>query len=164
MSNPDISFLQGIPAFGALAPATLSLLHQHARVVTRHKNEYFYYENDPADSFFVLETGKVMILKSWADQVYRLRDLEAGDCFGEMALIDMMSRSATVKAVSGCRALELNLDDLHQLYEYDHRQFLILHMNLAREVSRRLRAADRRLFEIDMRNEKPIAMNMPHPG
>jgi len=160
MPNPEISFLQDIPVFGALAADTLSFLLRHARVVSRQKDQYFYYENDPADSFYVLETGKVMILKNWADQVYRLRDLEAGDCFGEMALIDMMSRSATVKAVTKCNALELSLDDLHQLYEYDHEQFMVLYMNLAREVSRRLRAADRRLFEIDMRKEKPIATSL----
>ena len=161
MSNQEISFLQGIPAFGALSPATLSFLLQHTSCISVAKDHYFYYENDPAESFYVLETGKVMILKNWEGQEYRLRYLEAGDCFGEMALIDMMSRSASVRAVEDCHAIELSLDNLYQLYEYDSEQFLVLHMNLAREVSRRLRLADRRLFEIDIRQEQSVAMPMP---
>ena len=163
MSNQEISFLQGIPAFGALTPATLSFILQHANFVSKPKDQYFYYENDPADSFFVLETGRVMILKNWNGQEYRLRNLEAGDCFGEMALIDMMPRSASVRAASDCNALELNVDNLHKLYEHDIEQFLILYMNLAREVSRRLRAADRRLFEVDIREEQPMTVSIPHP-
>jgi CRP-like cAMP-binding protein len=159
MSNQEMSFLQDIPAFGALAPAALSFLLQRAGSVTVAKDHYFYHEEDPAESFYVLETGKVIILKNWAGQTYHLRDLETGDCFGEMALIDMLPRSASVKAVVDCRAIELRLDDLHQLYQYDIGQFLILHMNLAREVSRRLRAADKRIFEMDMRKEQPMVVS-----
>lgn len=154
MSKQKTSFLQGIPAFGALTPATLSFILQHASFVSMAKGHYFYQENDPADSFFVLETGKVTILKNWNGHEFQLRNLEAGDCFGEMALIDMMPRSASVQAVADCVALELNIDDLYKLYEHDIEQFLILYMNLAREVSRRLRAADRRLFEFDVRNNR----------
>ncbi len=154
MPEHKLSFLKGIPAFGALTPSALSFLVQHAHFVSVPKEQYFYHENDPAESFYVLETGKVMVLKNWEGQEYRLRYLEAGDCFGEMALIDMMSRSASVKAVTDCHSLELNIDDLHQLYKHDIEQFLILYMNLAREISRRLRIADRRLFENDIRKQK----------
>ncbi len=156
MSIHEISILQGIPAFGALAPSTLVFLQEHATPVYLTKNQYFYYENDPAESFFVILTGKVIILKNWAGHEYRLRYLEAGDCFGEMALIDMLSRSASVRAETNCHALEVSLDDLYQLYENNVEQFLILYMNLAREVSRRLRASNRRIFEIDIQEERVI--------
>ena len=46
--------------------------------------------------------------------------------------------------------------DLHQVYEQDLKQFALIQMNMGREVTRRLREADNRLFawmgpEADMR-------------
>ncbi len=48
------------------------------------------------DSMFVLQSGKVDVLKSWGRREYLLSTLKEGDCFGEMALMDHGPRSASV--------------------------------------------------------------------
>ena len=73
----------------------------------------------------------------------------AGDCIGEMAIIDLQSRSASVRAVADCLAIEITRVTLNKLYQTDLEQFAIIMMNMGREVSRRLRIASDRLFTID---------------
>ena len=102
------------------------------------------------DFIYVLESGSVSVLKSWLGKQYKIRHLGPGDCFGEMALIDLSPRSASIVAVSDCSAIALPPDSVHQLYERDLEQFALIQMNMARELSRRLRVADERIFSFRM--------------
>jgi CRP/FNR family cyclic AMP-dependent transcriptional regulator len=77
-----------------------------------------------------------------------LHRLHAGDCFGEMALMDLMPRSATVRADEDCQALLLDSDDLYRLCKHDLEQFALIQMNMGREVSRRLRQVGDDLFRL----------------
>ena len=86
------------------------------------------------------------MLKLWDGQQYLLCRLQAGDCFGEMALMDLFPRSASVRAAQACTAIELSTAIIFQIYEKDLEQFALMQMNIGREVSRRLRLADERLF------------------
>ncbi len=63
-----------------------------------------------------------------------------------MSLIECRNRNASVRALSDCAAIEIPFNTLHSLYERDVDQYLLIQMNIAREISRRLREADRRLF------------------
>jgi CRP-like cAMP-binding protein len=95
---------------------------------------------------FVLESGEVAVLKRWEGRQYLLGNLRQGDCFGEMALLDLFPRSASVLALAPCTAIELSTASFFSLYETDIEQFALVQMNIARELSRRLRAADERRF------------------
>jgi CRP-like cAMP-binding protein len=106
---------------------------------------------------FVLQSGHVAVVKQWHGQSLRLHELDAGDCFGEMALMDLLPRSASVRAETDCQAIELSLVDLLRLYEHDVEQFALIQMNLGREVCRRLRATDELLFRWGM-GEAPVVM------
>jgi CRP-like cAMP-binding protein len=72
----------------------------------------------------------------------RLAVLKVGDVFGEMELIDMQRRSATVRALEPVSALALSNGDLFLIYESDLPTFTLIVLNLARELSRRLRTLD----------------------
>ena len=67
-----------------------------------------------------------------------------------MALIDLLPRSASVLAVKDCIAIALSPDSVTHLAERNLEQFALIQMNLARELSRRLRIADDRLFSFRM--------------
>ena len=155
MSSTSLELLQAMPIFGAIRDDTLDFLLQRAGEVTVGKDDFFFRENDQGSSMFVLEEGRVAVLKTWVDQTQRLAFLERGDCFGEMALIEMGARSASVQAIEDCTALELSIDILHQLYQQDLEQFTIIQMNMGREVCRRLRRADDLLFQVRMQSSTP---------
>ena len=139
-----------MPIFGGIRADVLEFLVTQASTVSVRAGAYFFRENDQAQSVYVLETGRVAVLKLWNGKEHLLAQLERGDCFGEMALMDLFPRSASVRAVQACSALELAASALYALYEKDLEQFALIQMNLGREVSRRLRLADERLFQLKM--------------
>jgi CRP/FNR family cyclic AMP-dependent transcriptional regulator len=146
MSDPMLQLLRDMPVFGGVAEDTLNFLLQSAPVVSISEGDYFFREGDDALSMFVLEKGEVAILKAWKGRQRLLRNLKRGDCFGEMALIDLFPRSASVRADQDCTAIELSSATLYEVYKRNLEQFAIIQMNIARELSRRLRIADERLF------------------
>jgi CRP-like cAMP-binding protein len=147
MKEARLRLLQSMPVFGGVDAATLSLLLANSPIVTVQKGQYFFHENEQHNSMFVLEKGKVSVLKTWQGRDYVLHHLAQGDCFGEMALIDLQPRSASVLAVEACRAIEIPPSALHEVCQHDVEQFALIYMNIARELSRRLRHSDERLFE-----------------
>jgi CRP-like cAMP-binding protein len=145
-----IGLLQGMPVFGGIRADILGFLLPLCPLAEVRAGEFFFREGDAADSMFVLESGSVAVLKSWRSNEYLLHTLGAGDCFGEMALMDLMPRSASVRALEDCRAIRLSVAGLYQVYQKDVEQFAMIQMNIGREVSRRLRDADERLFRARM--------------
>lgn len=146
MHEARIAALQGMPIFGGLRAEVLAALLEVSATVEVPRDAFFFHEGDKADAVYVLERGEVALLKGWAGEQYVLGWLRTGDCFGEMALLDLAPRSASVQALEACTALALSAASLARLYETDVAQFALVQMNIARELSRRLRAADERLF------------------
>ncbi len=161
MPATHIELLQAMPVFGALRDDTLAFLLELMHPLRASPGDYFFREGDEARSLFVLESGSARVLKGWEGHEVMLRQLQPGDCFGEMALMDLMPRSASVRAVDDCQALELHGDDLVHLLERDLEQFALIQMNLGREVSRRLRATDELLFRIRMGDAVPVPIAVP---
>lgn len=147
MPDSRTALLQGMPIFGAVSDDAIAFLLQRARLTQARAGEAFFREDDAASSLFVLESGRAEVLKGWQGRELALRVLGPGDCFGEMSLMDLQPRSATVVARADCVALEIGADLLWQLCEHDLQQFALIQMNLGREVCRRLRATDELLFE-----------------
>jgi CRP-like cAMP-binding protein len=150
MDEARIELLQRMPIFGGIRADVLRFLLDLCPVAAVPANAYFFRENDEADAMFVLEAGRVAVLKSWQGQDYLLRTLGKGDCFGEMALMDLFPRSASVRAIEDCAAVRLSAASLYKVYQNDLEQFAVIQMNMGREVSRRLREADERLFRAKM--------------
>lgn len=150
MEDRRIELLQRMPIFGAIEARTLETLLREAAGVEVDAGDYFFREGEMADAMFVLERGLVTVVRRWEGRDYRLRELGPGDCFGEMALIDLFPRSASVVALQDCSAIRLTNSDLYRVYETSVEQFALIQMNIARELSRRLRTADERLFRLGL--------------
>ncbi|MGD2074353.1 MAG: cyclic nucleotide-binding domain-containing protein [Gammaproteobacteria bacterium] len=147
----QIRLLQAMPIFGGVRDEALEFLMQLTREVDVPAGGYFYHEGDPGKSVFVLDCGKVVLMKRWQGEDYVLKSLDRGDSFGEVALIDLQPRNTSALAVETIRAMELSTDDLYKLYKRHLDQFALIYMNMARQVCRRLREADSRAFAADMR-------------
>ena len=63
-----------------------------------------------------------------------------------MAVMDHCPRSASVRAVEDCVAINISAANLYQVYAQDLKQFALMQMNMGREVCRRLRKPDNMLF------------------
>ena len=150
MHTVTMGLLQQMPIFGAIGAETLEFLLEPAPLIERATGEYFFREGEPARAMFVLEAGCVTVSKSWEAHDLLLRRLGQGDCFGEMALLDLFPRSASVRADEDCSAIELSSANLYRLFERDAAEFAVIQMNIGRELSRRLRETDQLLFRARM--------------
>jgi CRP-like cAMP-binding protein len=152
--------LQKIAIFGALSNDTLDFLLRRTEEIRFATGDYVFRENDNANAMFIIESGKVAVLKNWEGKKYLLDYLETGDCFGEMALMDMHPRSASVVVIEQTRVFKLGSPALFELHQHDLEQFVLFQMNLGREVSRRLREAHDRMFlwrvSKEARSELPL--------
>ena len=146
MHEARIKLLQQMPIFGGIRTEVLQFLLALCPIVSVPTDELFFRELDQGDSMYVLEMGKVGVSKSWRGQDYLLQILREGDCFGEMAVMDHCPRSASVRAVEECIAIRISAANLYEVYAQDLKQFALIQMNMGREVCRRLREADNRLF------------------
>lgn len=147
MKQARIKLLQAMPIFGGVTEETLEFLVDHASIRHLNSGDFFFREGEDAASLYVLERGKVVVSKQWNGEEHILKHLTQGDCFGEMALLDLYPRSASVLAVEACDAIELSYTILLKLYQHNIEQFTIIQMNIGREISRRLRTADEQLFQ-----------------
>lgn len=147
MNTERLAILQNMPIFGGVREDILEFMLSDAPMRTFRRDEYFFREGDDAHSMFVLESGSAAVVKAWQGGAYLLRKLYAGDCFGEMSLIDFCPRSASVVALADSRAIELTKPNFFRVYRRDLEQFALIQMNMGREVSRRLRATDAMLFK-----------------
>ncbi len=63
---------------------------------------------DVGDCMYVIQAGEVEVVREDGDRAVRLAVLGEGDVFGEMALFDRETRSATVRALGEARVLTLD--------------------------------------------------------
>lgn len=155
MAASRIELMQQMPIFGAIGAQTIEFLLAAAPVIEMPCGGYFFREGEPGHGMFVLESGSVTVSKSWRSHELLLSRLGQGDCFGEMALLDLFPRSASVRAEADCVAIELSSANLYRLFERDVEQFALIQMNIAREMSRRLRVTDDLLFRTRMGEHDP---------
>ncbi len=80
--------------------------------------------------------------KSKRGRPVRVTSLSRADWFGELSLLDVMPRAVTARALQPCRLLTLTSGDLDALYRRDLKAYALLVMNLARQLSRKLRVAE----------------------
>jgi len=86
---------------------------------------------------FILE-GRVAVVKNGII----LLELDEGSVFGEMEVVDIQPAEATVKALATTKVMTLSIDSLGEIYEKDLKTYSFILMNLARDISRRLRRMD----------------------
>jgi CRP-like cAMP-binding protein len=108
--------LQRSPLFRGLAPATLERVAALATQRRYDAGEVICSQGDPGDALFAVVTGKVRISTGAADgrEIF-LNIMEPGDTFGEIALLDGGTRTATAIAATGCELVSLRRDHLFEL-------------------------------------------------
>ncbi len=63
-----------------------------------YKGQTVFYEGDPGNTMYIMESGTVDIFKEVEGETIRLATLKKGELFGEMALIDGSDRMASAVA------------------------------------------------------------------
>ena len=136
------------PLFDNLLPTELSTLADLFVVRELKGGEIIFNEGDLGDSLYVIAEGSVEILrKNPAGQLQAIAALTAPQFFGEMSLIDKEYRSATVRAKTDAKLLQLSNENLHIFAKNFRNGFTWVVVNIARVLSSRLREVNKKLAE-----------------
>ena len=138
--------LEDFDLLDGLGDAELTALSDVVEIRDYDAGTVVFREGDIADAMFFLLSGRVNVLlpldTRTGERSRRLAAFGQGVAFGEMALLDEGRRSADVVCDESCSVAVLSLDALHDLDEKFPTISQSIQANLARLLSRRLRAAN----------------------
>jgi CRP-like cAMP-binding protein len=83
--------------------------------VTFQPGDVIFCEYEPGDNFYLIQSGRVQIVKILGDIEKNIDILYPGEIFGEMAILEEAPRSATVVAIDKVKALEFNRENFEIL-------------------------------------------------
>ncbi len=142
-------FLRSIPLFGGLEDSSLERIqamlvqHSFARGATVCR------EGEHGRSMYTVESGEVEVRRAnSAGAQMPLARLGPGEFFGEMTLVEIQPRAATVVVTEPATLYSMTNRDLYALYLEDRGAYILVLQNICRQLARRLRKADARICEL----------------
>jgi CRP/FNR family transcriptional regulator, cyclic AMP receptor protein len=136
--NPEI--LRQIPLFELLDNDELTALAAQLDQKQYLRGQMIFSEGDPGGIMYVVQSGKVAVfIKDTGGDIVPLDDVEKGEIFGELSLLDNEPRSANAKAVEDTQLFVIDRHDLEMLFQsHLHAAFDVMAM-----LGKRIRHADR---------------------
>jgi CRP/FNR family cyclic AMP-dependent transcriptional regulator len=136
--------LADIGLFGGISVPSLEVLAQELPRLSVDPGAMVVNEGDLSTEMFIVIAGELEVVKRALDgSNVRVAMLGPGDWFGEMAILNVQPRSASVRALAPCLLLSMGAEQVERLlYRREIKDYALLLMNIARELSRRLRVAD----------------------
>jgi HD-GYP domain-containing protein (c-di-GMP phosphodiesterase class II) len=152
MSRPKIDELRNIQFFSEMSKRDLRMITRFATTKSQRRGEIVIREGTAADTFYIIQKGKVAITKKFEDGEEMVLAVQyEGDFFGEMALLDQGPRSASAVALEPTVLLEISRADFAILLK----KAPLLAYAMMREQSMRLRGTGTLLIsELQRKNRE----------
>jgi CRP-like cAMP-binding protein len=129
------SALQKYSLFGGLLEEQINQILPLMEQEDYQAGENIIVEGQPNDKIRFILNGRVAVVKNHVTLI----EFNEGDAFGEMEVLDVMPSAATNVALEPTRVMSISNRALRSLYKIDIKAFSLMLMNLARDLSRRLR-------------------------
>ena len=145
--NKNLLFRASI--FSGLSIDQLSGVLDAAEEVSFVKGDVVMTEGEEGGKLFVVIEGKVQIEKSAGEDftIKIAHSEQRGMMLGEMSLVDMKPRSATVRADSDLKLVSISKESLADIFDKDPIVLATISLNIARALSDRLRHSNDMLTE-----------------
>jgi CRP-like cAMP-binding protein len=135
-------FLSKIPLFRKLPTSELEHVLKIARFQKIKKNEIIFSEATSGSCLYVVLLGRVKIHgDSFSGHTKTFAYLDSGDFFGEMAMLDDKSRSASAVAIEDTEVMTIHKSDFRKLLE----KRPALSLAVLKTLCERLRLADKEI-------------------
>ncbi|MGB0525230.1 MAG: cyclic nucleotide-binding domain-containing protein [Flammeovirgaceae bacterium] len=109
--NEKVEFLKRVSIFKEVATQSLAAIALVLKEIDTPANTNLFHKGDSGTSMYIIKKGKVSI----HDGDYIFNELVEGEVFGEYALLDTESRSASVTTVTATQLLKLEQNDFYWL-------------------------------------------------
>jgi CRP-like cAMP-binding protein len=142
-------FLKYVPIFSDLNDSTIEQVSKIGIRKTFKKDSVILFEHETGSALFVIVEGKVKISRMSDDgREVILTILNDSDFFGEMAILDGLSRSANVTAMEDSELYIIQRNDFIALLQ-THPEISI---SLLKELTQRMRAADLKIKSLSLKD------------
>ena len=135
-----LQLLKSVRLLEAIPESQLATLGEFLAPVEFADGAVIFEEGSKGDSLYFVTSGRVRISKRvTAGEMKDLAILGPGDCFGEMALIDDVARSAQAAAVGVAKVFRLHREDMDRWLKSHPELAVDFFAQLVQVLSRRLR-------------------------
>jgi CRP-like cAMP-binding protein len=111
------------------------LLHERRYL----KGEIVFDEGEEGQALYVILGGRVLICRQAEPETGRIAEIDAGDVFGELALLDNAPRSAQARATEDSLLASFSRGDFESLLDSHIVIASKISLQLARQLGRQLR-------------------------
>lgn len=140
------SLLSGVEIFQGLTEPELLDIIRTASMRDVAPAEIIFDMGEPGDAMYVIQKGTVRVVQIFQDGTREvLANLQPGQVFGEMAVIDGLPRTGRAIAVSPVQLFRLDRQEFNLLRSAGQPAAYKVIRNIAKSLSKRLRDANRKL-------------------
>jgi CRP/FNR family transcriptional regulator len=135
------ALLASVPVFETLEPTDLRQVAEVCVVRSFAGGSTIFREGDRSDTCYVVSSGHARAVRERGGRTISLAHFGPGDIFGELAMFDDESRSATIETLDDVEAIAITGGDMRRLM----REHPDLAVKMVVSLGRRLREANERL-------------------
>lgn len=144
----DLNIFANNQLFFGLSDTQMQMLLDVAEEKVFTAGETIFREGEMGDSIVIIVSGKAELIKKKKDgSEVVLTTCSKGAFFGEMTLINIEPRSATIRATEDTEVIFLKNTALGDIFQTERELFIVLLINMTRIISKRLRQANNKLME-----------------
>jgi len=106
------SFLKSVTLFAEFEPAELKALASGLQMSRFNAGDTILEEGNANRALHILKTGRIRVSRHVDNSEVALCDLDAGQTFGELSIIEDGVASASLRAVTAAEVLSISMHDL----------------------------------------------------
>jgi CRP/FNR family transcriptional regulator len=142
LTNETLGLLARVPVFETLSNEDLARVGEVSVPRSFAPTEVVFREGDASDTCYIVRSGHARAIRAHGDgRTITLANFGTGDIFGELAMFERESRSATVEATSEMQVIAILGGDMRRLLGAHHE----MAFRLVIALGRRLRETNERL-------------------
>ncbi len=149
----DNDFLASYSMFGGLEDWELDLVQSFLKTRLYESGSTILSQGEQNSAVYFIVSGEVAVFRRSEGKSglgHQIATLTVGDSFGEMELIEINNCAASIVTTVPTQLVSLSNAHFYQISVTSLRTYTMLILNLARDISRRLRAADELLALINV--------------
>lgn len=150
LSKDIINFFMNIPVFSGMNAEELKIVAGHMSPLQLSAGETLFHESDKGNYVCFIAKGRLDVIKKKEDEDNKeviIASLEKGRSIGEMAIIDDMPRSATVRAGEDALLYLLSQSAFYLILEKNPHVGIKLLKGIAKVLTSNLRITSSRLAD-----------------
>lgn len=147
-----LNYFKNISTLGALCDDTLLFLLTEGEVIKAEEDDLLFSTGDKSDGFFIILDGVVSFYKNHHGKQAFIRDYKVGEHIGVVGMITLQDRVGDGVVKESGYVLRVSNELFHRLYDKNSQDFVLLLMNVVRDMARGLKVVDDIIVEKSKRD------------